>query len=209
MTIQQAFMLDPVPVLVSSISGSTVNTNGVTTITVPEHGNNDLIVAFGSNRTATPSPVPTDSVGGAWSSVVTFAANTGTVSDRSSRVAVCRSSGAARTITFQGDFATTPSEISYSGCLIWRNAAGIGAAAGVNDFSGIGTNVIQAPALSLQRPPGVVIVFTYASAIVSAPAGWNVTNGMAWAGPYVNSWTGGSFGVSGSLLPIICSVELF
>lgn len=210
MTIQQALMFKPVPVLINSVQGSIVDAAGVTTITVPEHGNNDLIVAFGANRTATPSGIPTDSAGGVWSSVVTYAADAGgTVNDRSARVAVCRSSGAARTITFAGPGSGAASGIPYSGCLIWRNAAGIGAAQGVNDSTGTGTSVLAAPALALQRPPGVVMVFSYATAIISGPVDWNITNGMAWAGPYLTTWTGGDFGVSGLLLPIVCSVELF
>lgn len=209
MTIQQALLLDPVPVFVTSVTGTVVSSGGVTTINVPAHGNNDIIVAFGANRTSTPSGTPTDSVGGVWTSVVTYVANpSGTANDRSARVAQCRSSGAARTITFSGGSGTA-SGIPYSGCMIWRNAAGIGAAAGVNDFSGSGETTLSAPALSLQRPPGAVMVFTYATSIVSGPAGWNITNGMAWAGPYLTTWGGGNFGVSASLLPIICSVELF
>ena len=210
MTIQQSLMFKPVPILVNSVQGSIVNSAGVTTITVPEHGNNDLIVAFGANRTAIPSNVPTDSAGGVWSSVVTYVASNGNFdNDRSARVAVCRSSGAARTITFAGPSNGIESVIPYSGCLIWRNAVGIGAAQGVNDFGGSGTSVITAPALTLQRPPGAVMVFTYATSIISGPANWNITNGMAWAGPYLTTWAGGNFGVSGTLLPIICSIELF
>jgi hypothetical protein len=209
MTIQQALMLKPIPVLIASVQGSVVDASGITTIDVPAHSNNDLIVAFGSNRTATPSPVPTDSVGGTWTSVVTFVSDPGgTTNDRSTRVAVCRSSGAARTVTFQGT-GNGASGISYSGCLIWRNAVGTGAAVGVDDFSGTGVSVIAAPALSLQRPPSVVMVFTYAASIISGPAGFNITNGMAWSGPFLTSWGGGNFDLSGSLLPIICSVELF
>jgi hypothetical protein len=209
MTIQQAFLFDAVPIFITSVEGSVVNASGVTTISVPTHGNNDLIVAFGANRTDTPSGVPTDSVGGVWSSVVTFVSNSGTINDRGARVAVCRSSGTARTITFVGPGTGTASGIPYSGCMIWRNAAGIGAAVGVNDFTGSGTTTLTAPALSLQRPPSVVMVFSYATSIISGPAGWNIASGMAWAGPYLRSWDGGNFAVSGSLLPIVASVELF
>lgn len=210
MTIQQTFLFDAVPIFITSVEGSVVDVNGVTTISVPTHGNNDFIVAFGANRTATPSGTPTDSVGGSWSTVVTYVNNfTGTDDDRSGTVAVCRSSGAARTITFSGPGSGTASGLPYSGCMIWRNASGIGASAGVNDSADTGSNTITASALSLQRPPSVVMVFGYYTGILSGPAGWNITSGMAYAGPYLTSWSGGNFSVNGSALPISASVELF
>ena len=209
MTIHQALLIDPVPILVNSIIGSVVDTAGVTTITVPAHADNDIIVAWGSNRTNTPSPVPTDSVGGVWTNITSYVFDPlGTGSDRSTCVAWCRSNGQARTITFNGGSSTASTD-PYSGCYIWRNAINIGASAEVTGTSQ-GTT-FAAPALTLTQPPSIVMVFGYyGGEITSGPAGWTVdAAGVGAYAEYLTAWAGGNFGLSATSDLIGCSIELY
>ena len=206
----QALYHEPVPVLVNSIAGSVVSGAGITTITVPAHADNDIIVAWGSNRTATPSPVPTDSVRGVWSDITSYNFNPfGTGSDRSTRVAWCRSDGRARTITFDGGGTGTASTDPYSGCYIWRNAIIIGASAQVTGTDQ-GTT-FAAPALTLTRAPSAVMVFGYYGGMISTgPAGWTVdAQGVGAYAEYLTAWAGGNFGLSGTSDLIGCSIELY
>lgn len=208
MTQQLALLGEAVPILIDTVQGSTVSSAGVTTISVPAHADRDLIVAWGANRTATPSSTPSDSVGGVWNTLTSAVANTGSANDRSMTVASCRSDGQARTVTFAGPSASA-SVLPYSGCMIWRNARGIGSAQGANTFTGTGGATITAPALiSLTQPPSVIMVFTYITAIASGPADWTIVDGMAYT-QYARAWAGGSFGLSVTLLNISCSVELY
>lgn len=207
MTQQLALLGDAVPILIDTVQGSLLSSAGVTTITVPTHADRDLIVAWGANRTDTPSGTPTDSVGGVWNTLTDASASTDSANDRSMTVASCRSDGQARTITFDGPSASA-SGLPYSGCMIWRNVRNIGSAVGVSTFSSTGVTTISAPALSLTQPPSVIMVFTYITAITAGPADWSIQNGMAYV-RYARTWSGGSFDLSVLLLNISCSVELF
>jgi hypothetical protein len=62
----QALLMEPVPIMVLSVLGSTLSTGGVTTVTIPAHADGDLIIAFGSNRTNTVPPTPAG-----WTSIAT------------------------------------------------------------------------------------------------------------------------------------------
>ena len=124
----QALLMEPVPVMVLSVLGSTLSTGGVTTVTIPAHADGDLIVAFGSNRTATPPPTPSG-----WTSIATGTCNPfGTGSDRSTRMVYKFSDGSAQTLTFDSGSSTASTD-PYSGCLIFRNATGVDGASGIND----------------------------------------------------------------------------
>jgi hypothetical protein len=185
----QGLFFEPVPILVDSIIGSVVSAAGVTTITIPAHEDGDLIVAFGSNRTNTASPTPTG-----YTSIATGVANpVGTGSDRSTRMVYKFSSGAAETLTFDGGSATA-STVPYSGCLIFRRAVGVDGGSGISSNTTGGT--LAVPALTLTRPPSVVIAFPFycgaTTGITAGPAGWIVTNGMAYA-EYLTAWAGGNF----------------
>jgi len=197
----QALLMEPVPIMVQSVLGSTLSAAGVTTVTIPAHADGDLIIAFGSNRTATPPPTPSG-----WTSIATGTCNPfGTGSDRSTRMVYKFSDGSAQTLTFDSGSATASTD-SYSGCLIFRNAVGVDGASGIDD-NATGTT-LAVPALTLTRYPSTVVAFSFYDAITAAPAGWIVTNGMAYA-EYLSAWAGGNFTLSATSALIGTVVEIY
>lgn len=200
MTGIQALLMEPVPIMVQSVLGSTLSAAGVTTVTIPAHADGDLIIAFGSNRTNTVPPTPAG-----WTSIATGVANPGGGgNDRSTRMVYKFSDGSAQTLTFDsgGGASTDP----YSGCLIFRNAVGVDGAADIND-NATGTT-LAVPALTLTRYPSTVVAFSFYDAITAAPAGWIVTNGMAYA-EYLSAWAGGNFTLSATSALIGTVVEIY
>jgi hypothetical protein len=196
----QALLMEPVPIMVQSVLGSTLSAAGVTTVTIPAHADGDLIIAFGSNRTNTVPPTPAG-----WTSIATGVANPGGGgNDRSTRMVYKFSNGSAQTLTFDsgGGASTDP----YSGCLIFRNAVGVDGAADIND-NATGTT-LAVPALTLTRYPSTVVAFSFYDAITTAPAGWIVTNGMAYA-EYLSAWAGGNFTLSATSVLIGTVVEIY
>jgi hypothetical protein len=196
----QALLMEPVPIMVQSVLGSTLSAAGVTTVTIPSHADGDLIIAFGSNRTNTVPPTPAG-----WTSIATGVANPGGGgNDRSTRMVYKFSDGSAQTLTFDsgGGASTDP----YSGCLIFRNAVGVDGAADIND-NATGTT-LAVPALTLTRYPSTVVAFSFYDAITTAPAGWIVTNGMAYA-EYLSAWAGGNFTLSATSALIGTVVEIY
>ena len=201
MTIQQALIAPPVPILVASVLGSTVSAAGVTSINIPATAPGDLIIAFGSNRTNTASPTPAG-----WTSIATGVANPfGTSGDRSTRMVYQFTTGGAQTLTFDGGSADASAD-PYSGCLIFRGASEIGVGDGVSSNS-TGTT-LTIPGLTINRVPATVVVFTFYDGISAAPAGWTVTNGMAYA-EYLTAWTGGNFTLNATAALIGTVVELY
>lgn len=202
MTIQQALTMTPVPILVASILGSTVSAGGVTSIDIPATASGDLIVAFGSNRTNTPSPTPAG-----WTSIATGVCNPfGTGSDRSTRMVYQFTDGGAQTLTFDGG-SDGASADPYSGCLIFRGASEVGTGAGVNNNSNGTTLAI--PNLTVDRVPATVIVFSfYGDSITAVPAGWTISNGMAYA-EYLDAWAGDDFTLSATAAQIGTTVEIY
>jgi len=199
--IQQALLMTPVPILVASVLGSTVSAAGVTSISIPATAPGDLIIAFGSNRTSTPSPTPAG-----WTSIATGVCNPfGTGSDRSTRMVYQFTDGNAQTLTFNGGSADASAD-PYSGCLIFRGASEVGTGAGVNSNT-TGTT-LAIPSLTINRVPATVVVFSFYDGITAAPAGWTVTNGMAYA-EYLNAWTGGNFTLSAGAAEIGTVVEIY
>jgi hypothetical protein len=187
----QALLMEPVPIMVLSVLGSTLSTGGVTTVSIPAHADGDLIIAFGSNRTATVPPTPAG-----WTSIATGVANPAfTGSDRS-----------AQTLTFDSGSGTASTD-PYSGCLIFRNAVGVDGAVGITDTD-TGTT-LAVPALTLTRYPSTVVAFSfYGNAITAAPAGWIVDNGMAYA-EYLTAWAGGNFTLGDTAALIGTVVEIY
>jgi len=202
MTIQQALTMTPVPILVASILGSTVSAGGVTSIDIPATASGDLIVAFGSNRTNTPSPTPAG-----WTSIATGVCNPfGTGSDRSTRMVYQFTDGGAQTLTFDGGSDGTSAD-PYSGCLIFRGASEVGTGAGVNNNSNGTTLAI--PNLTVDRVPATVIVFSfYGDSITAVPAGWTISNGMAYA-EYLDAWAGDDFTLSATAAQIGTTVPIY
>jgi hypothetical protein len=199
--IQQALLMTPVPILVASVLGSTVDGSGVTSISIPATAPGDLIVAFGSNRTNTASPTPAG-----WTSIATGVCNPfGTGSDRSTRMVYQFTTGDAQTLTFNGGDDGTSAD-PYSGCLIFRGASEVGTGAGVNSNSTSTTLTI--PTLTVNRVPATVIVFSFYDGITAAPAGWTVVNGMAYA-EYLSSWAGGDFTLGATAAEIGTVVEIY
>lgn len=199
--IQQALLMTPVPILVASVLGSTVDGSGVTSISIPATAPGDLIVAFGSNRTNTASPTPAG-----WTSIATGVCNPfGTSSDRSTRMVYQFTTGDAQTLTFNGGDDGTSAD-PYSGCLIFRGASEVGTGAGVNSNSTSTTLTI--PTLTVNRVPATVIVFSFYDGITAAPAGWTVVNGMAYA-EYLSSWAGGDFTLGATAAEIGTVVEIY
>jgi len=197
----QALLMEPVPVMVLSVLGSSLSTGGVTTVTIPAHADGDLIVAFGSNRTNTVPPTPAG-----WSSIATGVANPGGgANDRSTRMVYKFSDGSAQTLTFDSGSSTASTD-SYSGCLIFRNAVGVDGAAGIDDTA-TGTT-LTVPALTLTRYPSTVVAFSFYDAFTAAPAGWTVTNGMAYA-EYLSTWAGGDFTLGATAAQIGTVVEIY
>lgn len=201
MSMMQALLFEPVPVLVTTVQGSLLDANGITTVSVPDHEPGDLILAWGSNRTSTPSPTPAG-----YTSIVTYICNPSfTTSDRSGRAVYKISDGAAHTITFDGG-ANGASGDAYSGCYIFRNAIGVGASAGVTTTS-TGTT-FNAPALSLVQAPSTVVVFTLADNMTAAPANWIRPTTGAYD-EYLTAWAGGAFTLSATTALIGCSIEIY
>ena len=200
--IQQALLMTPVPILVASVLGSTVNGAGVTSISIPATAAGDLIIAFGSNRTNTASPTPAG-----WTSIATGVANPfGTGSDRSTRMVYQFTDGSAQTLTFDGGSADASAD-PYSGCLIFRGASEVSTGAGV-DSNSTGTTLAM-PGLTVDRLPATVIVFSFfGDSITAAPAGWTVTNGMAYA-EYLSDWAGGNFTLGATAALIGTVVEIY
>jgi len=197
----QALFFEPVPIMVLSVVGSTLNTSGVTSISIPAHADNDLIVAFGSNRTSTPPPTPAG-----WTSIATGTCNPfGTGSDRSTRMVYKFTDGTAQTLTFDSGSGTASAD-PYSGCLIFRNAVGVDGGAGIDDTA-TGTT-LAVPGLSLTRYPSTVVAFSFYDGITAAPAGWVVDNGMAYA-EYLSAWAGGNFTLGASSALIGTVVEIY
>ena len=203
MTIQQALIAPPVPTLVASVLGTTLTTGGITSISIPATAAGDLIIAFGSNRTNTASPTPAG-----WSSIATGIANPfGTGSDRSTRMVYQFTTGNAQTLTFDGGTGDSGSTDPYSGCLIFRGASEVGTGDGVSSNS-TGTT-LAIPTLTVNRVPATVIAFSfYGDAITAAPAGWTVTNGMAYA-EYLTAWAGGNFTLNTTAALIGTVVEIY
>ena len=197
----QALLMEPVPIMVLSVIGSTLSTGGVTTVTIPAHADGDLIVAFGSNRTSTAPPTPAG-----WTSIATGVANPfGTGSDRSTRMVYKFSDGSAQTLTFDSGSADASAD-PYSGCLIFRNAVGVDGGSGINDTD-TGTT-LAVPALTLTRYPSTVVAFSFYDGITAAPAGWTVINGMAYA-EYLSAWAGGNFTLGATAALIGTVVEIY
>jgi hypothetical protein len=202
MTIQQALIAPPVPILVASVLGSTVSAAGVTSISIPATAAGDLIIAFGSNRTNTASPTPAG-----WTSIATGIANPfGTGSDRSTRMVYQFTDGGAQTLTFDGGSADASAD-PYSGCLIFRGASQVGTGAGVTT-NATGTT-LAIPTLTIDRVPATVIAFSfYGNAITVAPAGWTISNGMAYA-EYLSEWAGGNFTLNTTAAEIGTTVPIY
>ena len=198
---QQALLMTPVPILVASVLGSTVDGSGVTSISIPATAAGDLIIAFGSNRTNTASPTPAG-----WTSIATGVANPfGTGSDRSTRMVYQFTTGEAQTLTFDGGSDGTSTD-PYSGCLIFRGASEVGTGAGVSSNS-TGTT-LAIPTLTVGRVPATVVAFSFYDGITAAPAGWTVTNGMAYA-EYLSEWAGGNFTLGATAALIGTVVEIY
>jgi hypothetical protein len=53
-----------------------------------------------------------------------------------------------------------------------------------------------------------VVVFSFYDGITAAPAGWTVTNGMAYA-EYLSAWAGGNFTLSATAAEIGTVVEIY
>ena len=202
MTIQQALIAPPVPTLVASVLGTTLTTGGITSISIPATAAGDLIIAFGSNRTSTASPTPAG-----WTSIATGTANPfGTGGDRSTRMVYQFTNGGAQTLTFDGGSADVSAD-PYSGCLIFRGASDIGTGDGV-DSNTTGTT-LAIPGLTVARVPATVVAFSFfGDSITDAPAGWTVTNGMAYA-EYLSAWAGGNFTISATAALIGTVVEIY
>jgi hypothetical protein len=198
MSIQQALLMTPVPILVASVLGSDLTTGGVTSISIPATAAGDLIVAFGSNRTSTPSPTPAG-----WTSIATGSHNS--ASDRSTRMVYQFTDGSAQTLTFDGGSSTASAD-PYSGCLIFRGVSEVGTGAGVNSNS-TGTS-LPIPTLTVNRVPATVIAFTFYNGISSAPAGWTISNGMAYA-EYLSAWAGANFTLDATAALIGTVVEIY
>jgi len=197
----QALLMEPVPIMILSVLGSTLSTGGVTTIDIPAHADGDLIVAFGSNRTSTAPPTPAG-----WTSIATGTCNPfGTGSDRSTRMVYKFSDGSAQTLTFDSGSGTASAD-PYSGCLIFRNAVGVDGGSGINDTD-TGTT-LAVPALTLTRYPSTVVAFSFYDGITAAPAGWTVINGMAYA-EYLSAWAGGNFTLGATAALIGTVVEIY
>lgn len=202
MSAQQALLMTPVPILVASVLGSTVSSGGVTSISIPATAPGDLIIAFGSNRTNTPSPTPAG-----WTSIATGVCNPAfSGNDRSTRMVYQFTDGSAQTLTFDGDSDGTSGD-PYSGCLIFRGASEVGTGAGVDNNSN-GTT-LSIPSLTVDRVPATVIVFSfYGDSITAAPAGWTISNGMAYA-EYLDAWAGDDFTLSATAAQIGTVVEIY
>lgn len=193
--------MTPVPILIDSVLGSTLSSAGVTSISIPATAPGDLIVAFGSNRTTTPSPTPAG-----WTSIATGVSNQfGTTGDRSTRMVYQFTDGEAQTLTFDGGSDGTSAD-PYSGCLIFRGASEVGTGDGVSNNS-TGTT-LAIPGLTVNRVPATVIAFSFYDGITAAPAGWTVVDGMAYA-EYLSAWAGDDFTLGATAALIGTVVEIY
>jgi hypothetical protein len=113
--------------------------------------------------------------------------------------------GGAQTLTFDGGSADASAD-PYSGCLIFRGASEVGTGAGVST-NATGTT-LAIPTLTINRVPATVVVFSFYDGITAAPAGWTVTNGMAYA-EYLDAWAGGNFTLSAGAAEIGTVVEIY
>jgi hypothetical protein len=114
--------------------------------------------------------------------------------------------GGAQTLTFDGGSDGTSAD-PYSGCLIFRGASEVGTGAGVNNNSNGTTLAI--PNLTVDRVPATVIVFSfYGDSITAVPAGWTISNGMAYA-EYLDAWAGDDFTLSATAAQIGTTVEIY
>jgi hypothetical protein len=114
--------------------------------------------------------------------------------------------GGAQTLTFDGG-SDGASADPYSGCLIFRGASQVGTGAGV-DSNTTGTT-LTIPSLTIDRVPATVVVFSfYGDSITAAPAGWTISNGMAYA-EYLDAWAGGAFTLSAGAAEIGTVVEIY
>jgi hypothetical protein len=114
--------------------------------------------------------------------------------------------GGAQTLTFNGGSGGSSSADPYSGCLIFRGASQVGTGAGVSTNS-TGTT-LSIPSLTINRVPATVVVFSFYDGITAAPAGWTVTNGMAYA-EYLTVWAGGNFTLSAGAAEIGTVIEIY
>jgi hypothetical protein len=184
--------------VVGSVQGSTI-TGGLTTVDIPATQAGDLILAFGSDQSAT---LPVPSAG--WNTVTSYG------SPNASRITIVVSqitNGLAQTLSFQGQGDTTVPNTRYSGALIFRNATGIG-----NIYS-TGTNsqgnTFTATALTLQHPPSNVAVFSYYAGILSTtiPAS-TLTNGMILVSNTA-TFAGGAVTEAANSYLNFCSIEVY
>lgn len=207
MTSIAALYMEPVPIMVQSILGSTLS-GGVTTVTIPATQDGDLIVAFGSaSGTATP---PTASVG--WTTITTFNNNpTFTGNDRATRVVWQRTTGGGKTLTFTG---AGTSGVNYSGALIFRNAIGIGSYAATSATTTSGSTSFSAPAFAQSFASSTVMMFGYVPNVTACtnigipdvpPV---ITNGIAYVG-YQAAFAGATLTLSTASFPIGASVEIY
>jgi hypothetical protein len=113
--------------------------------------------------------------------------------------------GGAQTLTFDGGDDGTSTD-PYSGCLIFRGASEVGTGAGVSSNS-TGTT-LAIPTLTVDRVPATVVAFSFYDGITAAPAGWTVTNGMAYA-EYLSEWAGGNFTLGATAALIGTVVEIY
>jgi hypothetical protein len=113
--------------------------------------------------------------------------------------------GEAQTLTFDGGSDGTSTD-SYSGCLIFRGASEVGGGAGVSSNS-TGTT-LAIPTLAVNRVPATVVAFSFYDGITAVPAGWTVTNGMAYV-EYLSEWAGGNFTLGATAALIGTVVEIY
>jgi hypothetical protein len=113
--------------------------------------------------------------------------------------------GSAQTLTFDGGSADVSAD-PYSGCLIFRGASEVGTGTGVTTTD-TGTT-LAIPTLTINRVPATVVAFSFYDGITAAPAGWTVTNGMAYA-EYLSAWAGGNFTLSATAAEIGTVVEIY
>jgi hypothetical protein len=206
MTSIAAFYMEPVPIMVQSILGSTLS-GGVTTVTIPATQDGDLIVAFGSAIRSTP---PTVTAG--WTTITTYNNNPGgTGNDRATRVVWQRTTGNGQTLTFTG---AGTSGVNYSGALIFRNAIGIGSYAATSATTTSGSTSFAAPAFAQSFSSSTVMMFGYVPNVTACtdigipdvpPV---ITNGIAYVG-YQAAFAGATLTLSTASFPIGASVEIY
>ena len=184
--------------IVGSALGSTI-TNGITTCDIPATQAGDFILAFGSDQNINP-PVPS----AGWTNVVSYNNST---NSRVTQVVSQVTTGAAQTLTFTGFGNTTVPNTRYSGAIIFRSATGVG-----NIYTQVSNSQgssFTVPAMTLNHPPSIVVVFSYYAGILStAIANATVSNGMI----YTSSDTtfgGGSVTEATNSYLNFCSIEVY